>query len=83
MLHVICEESTQLVYGKSVILLVRKWHLRTSASIENVINPLLHRYSFLLQQTTFENILTKEEIALAGTISQFFPLPQCFQSFPT
>ena len=29
------------------------------------INPLLHRYSFLhlLQQTTFENIVAKEEIA--------------------
>ena len=28
-------------------------------------NPLLHRYSFLrlLQQTTFENIVTKEETA--------------------
>ena len=31
-------------------------------------NPLLHRYSFLrlLQQTTFENIVAKEEIASAG-----------------
>ena len=33
----------------------------------NFINSLLHRYSFLrlLQQTTFENIVTKEEIAPA------------------
>ena len=42
-----------------------------------LFNPLLHRYLFLrlLQQMTFENIVTKEEIAL--------PLPQCFQNFPT
>ena len=46
------------------------------------INPLLNRHSFLrlLQQTTFENIVTKEEIVPAGAISSF---PQCFQSFPT
>ena len=32
---------------------------------ENGFNPLRHRYSFLclLQQMTFENIVTKEEIA--------------------
>ena len=37
----------------------------------NRFNPLLHRYSFLrlLQQTTFENIVTKEEIAPAEAIS--------------
>ena len=37
------------------------------------INPLLHIYSFLrlLQQKTFENIVTKEEISPAGAISSF------------
>ena len=41
--------------------------------VSKMLNPLLHRYSFLrlLQQTTFENIVTKEEIAPAGTISSF------------
>ena len=38
-----------------------------------IFNPLLHRYSFLglLQQTTFANIVKKEEIAPAGAISSF------------
>ena len=38
----------------------------------NAINPLLHRYSFLclLQQMTFKNIVTKEEIAPAPAIFQ-------------
>ena len=47
-----------------------------------LLNPLLHSYSLLrlLQQTIFENIVTKEEIAPAGA---FLPLPQWFQSFPT
>ena len=36
----------------------------------NRLNPLLHRYSFLLQQTTFENIETEEEIALATMFSK-------------
>ena len=43
--------------------------------IHQKINPFPHRYSFLrlLLQTTFENIVQE----------QFFPLPQCFQSFLT
>ena len=34
-------------------------------SLNGRVNPLLHRYLFLrrLQQTAFENIVTKEEIA--------------------
>ena len=34
----------------------------------NIFNPLLHRYSFLrlLQQTAFENIVTKAEIVPSG-----------------
>ena len=49
--------------------------------VKSDVNPLLHRYLFLrlLQQSTFENIVTKGEIAQ----EQFHPLPQCFQGFPT
>ena len=41
------------------------------------VNPLLHRYSFQTyqQQTAFENIVGKEEIARN---EQFLLFPQCF-----
>ena len=42
-----------------------------------MFNPLLHRYLFFThqQQTAFENIMEKEEIALN---EQFLLFPQCF-----
>ena len=44
---------------------------------KDVLNPLLHRYSFLCnqQQTAFENIVEKEEIARN---KQFLFFQQCF-----
>ena len=70
----ICFRSYIVVFLCSYISTWNRKYLISALTNWPHFNPLLHRYSFLhlLQQTTFENNVRKEEIA-----------PACFQSFPT
>ena len=68
-------EVTPNVKGLGPSVSVAVFNVLRIASVDKEThkNPLLHRYSFyrLLQQTTFENIVTEEKIAPAGAISSF------------
>ena len=60
--------TTFLILALLLFLIHRFRQRRLLMTLRSKFNPLLHRYSFLrlLQQTTFENIVIKDEIAVWG-----------------